>query len=325
MSGAGWDNPPPEPPPDNRLRVRLEACRTGIMELDALRSKHSMMMQNLRSRLPVIPGSEDVQTRERKSREILDRSSIQSVDSGVSSLGQTTISTRCSTPEADDSLLEPEAYVPASMPYSSFRKFSLEQYIPNIMRRKDKKPPRPSSMYDYGKREEMEDETKKMNRRSSYEMEPTSPQRRLRTVQKPEVVVRCGVQKAQVVRNELKDTVSGREFWKKPVDVAKVPSAAKTDMMFRANFVILSSPPTGQRSSTLRFSPQRGRRTDVTTSSLPSPRIADSVFAAPCKIRSPQTARFASRPPPPPPPSTPTRTSSSSTVTQSTWLQSQPL
>ncbi|VDM52224.1 unnamed protein product [Angiostrongylus costaricensis] len=134
-------SPPPEPPPrdysdmtvdfrdvddkvnvdeklvidgDVKIRARLEACRQGMIQLEALRTKHIKLMQTLRidhlkyidiefssseipmemifqemrGRLPTIPGCADVQARIKRTAAISDRSSLQSVDSGVSSLGQ---------------------------------------------------------------------------------------------------------------------------------------------------------------------------------------------------------------------------------------------
>lgn len=56
----GLSPPPPEPPPkdylekhsfvqeekrDDKIRARMEACKQGMMQLDALRSKHQRLMQ----------------------------------------------------------------------------------------------------------------------------------------------------------------------------------------------------------------------------------------------------------------------------------------
>uniref|UniRef100_A0A1I7W6F6 CUPID domain-containing protein n=1 Tax=Heterorhabditis bacteriophora TaxID=37862 RepID=A0A1I7W6F6_HETBA len=99
-------SPPPEPPPrdyggtrtvgdkfaiegDVKIRARIEACRQGMIQLEALRSKHHRLMQEMRGRLPPIPGCADVQTRIKKTTAVcLDRTSLQSVDSGVSSMSQ---------------------------------------------------------------------------------------------------------------------------------------------------------------------------------------------------------------------------------------------
>ncbi|EFP01422.1 hypothetical protein CRE_23989 [Caenorhabditis remanei] len=121
---------------DDRLKNRYEACRSGMHELDVLRAKHTLLIQNLRSRLPVIPGSlDDVQAREKKSRDgFLDRFSLQSVDSGISS--QNTISsTRSSTPEDfKTSNRHSNIYENSSttMNYSTFRKMSLESTHCNV-------------------------------------------------------------------------------------------------------------------------------------------------------------------------------------------------
>uniref|UniRef100_A0A8R1I1B9 Uncharacterized protein n=1 Tax=Caenorhabditis japonica TaxID=281687 RepID=A0A8R1I1B9_CAEJA len=114
---------------DDRLRNRYEACRSGMQELDVLRAKHTLLIQNLRSRLPVIPGSLDaVQTREKKNRDgFLDRFSLQSVDSGISSQN-TLSSTRSSTPEDLKSMRHSNIYEnsTSTMTYSTFRKLSLD-------------------------------------------------------------------------------------------------------------------------------------------------------------------------------------------------------
>ncbi|KJH43738.1 hypothetical protein DICVIV_10226 [Dictyocaulus viviparus] len=158
-------SPPPEPPPrdytnptlnfpdedvdkstvennsviegDVKIRARLEACRQGMIQLEALRTKHIKLMQEMRGRLPPIPGCADVQARIKRTAAISDRSSLQSVDSGVSSLGQTISSTRCSSPSishrssvscdsACSSVYGIEAS-PQAMPYSTYRKLSIEQ------------------------------------------------------------------------------------------------------------------------------------------------------------------------------------------------------
>ncbi|KAJ1346626.1 hypothetical protein KIN20_001491 [Parelaphostrongylus tenuis] len=158
-------SPPPEPPPrdygditvdfrdvddkvsvddklvidgDVKIRARLEACRQGMIQLEALRTKHMKLMQEMRGRLPAIPGCADVQARIKRTAAISDRSSLQSVDSGVSSLGQTIPSTRCSSPSishrssvscdsACSSLYSNETSPPQAMPYSTYRKLSIEQ------------------------------------------------------------------------------------------------------------------------------------------------------------------------------------------------------
>ncbi|KAK6731302.1 hypothetical protein RB195_007648 [Necator americanus] len=122
---------------DVKIRARIEACRQGMMQLDALRSKHMKLMQEMRGRLPTIPGCADVQARIKRTTAITDRSSLQSVDSGVSSLGQTIPSTRCSSPSIShrssvscdsgcSSVYSNEAS-PRTMPYSTYRKLSIEQ------------------------------------------------------------------------------------------------------------------------------------------------------------------------------------------------------
>lgn len=158
-------SPPPEPPPrdysdmtvnfrdvddkvnvdeklvvdgDVKIRARLEACRQGMIQLEALRTKHIKLMQEMRGRLPTIPGCADVQARIKRTAAISDRSSLQSVDSGVSSLGQAIPSTRCSSPSishrssvscdsACSSLYSNETSPPQTMPYSTYRKLSIEQ------------------------------------------------------------------------------------------------------------------------------------------------------------------------------------------------------
>uniref|UniRef100_A0A0K0CT79 Uncharacterized protein n=1 Tax=Angiostrongylus cantonensis TaxID=6313 RepID=A0A0K0CT79_ANGCA len=139
-------SPPPEPPPrdysdmtvnfrdvddkvnvdeklvvdgDVKIRARLEACRQGMIQLEALRTKHIKLMQEMRGRLPTIPGCADVQARIKRTAAISDRSSLQSVDSGVSSLGQVTNS---GTNKLNRMLCPPQ-----TMPYSTYRKLSIEQ------------------------------------------------------------------------------------------------------------------------------------------------------------------------------------------------------
>ncbi|KAL6732908.1 hypothetical protein Aduo_003616 [Ancylostoma duodenale] len=121
---------------DVKIRARMEACRQGMMQLDALRSKHMKLMQEMRGRLPTIPGCADIQARIKRTAAISDRSSLQSVDSGVSSL-QTIPSTRCSSPsishrssvscDSGCSSVYSNETSPRAMPYSTYRKLSIEQ------------------------------------------------------------------------------------------------------------------------------------------------------------------------------------------------------
>ncbi|VDL84472.1 unnamed protein product [Nippostrongylus brasiliensis] len=161
-------SPPPEPPPrdytdmtidfreekkdsscgedgDVKIRARIEACRQGMMQLDALRSKHIKLMQEMRGRLPTIPGCADVQARIKRSAAINDRSSLQSVDSGVSSLEQDYRGNRKSVVEKVNIMSSGSfqmvlenligwqmmvisfSYSTRPMPYSMYRKISIEQ------------------------------------------------------------------------------------------------------------------------------------------------------------------------------------------------------
>nr|CDJ80479.1 unnamed protein product [Haemonchus contortus] len=130
-----------EPPIDGdvKIRARMEACRQGMMQLEALRYKHIKLMQEMRGRLPTIPGCADVQARIKRCAAANDRSSLQSVDSGVSSLEQNVPSTRCSSPSIShrssvscdsgcSSVYSNEISTNTRpMPYSIYRKLSIEQ------------------------------------------------------------------------------------------------------------------------------------------------------------------------------------------------------
>lgn len=124
---------------DVKIRARMEACRQGMMQLEALRFKHVKLMQEMRGRLPTIPGCADIQARIKRTAAVSDRSSLQSVDSGVSSLEQTIPSTRCSSPSIShrsslscdsgcSSVYSNEVSSSTrTMPYSIYRKISIEQ------------------------------------------------------------------------------------------------------------------------------------------------------------------------------------------------------
>ncbi|CAD6184504.1 unnamed protein product [Caenorhabditis auriculariae] len=361
------DGVPPEPPPrdyfssfagDDRLRLRLEACRDGLLQLDVMRTKHTHMMEQLRCRLPVIPGNEDVMAREKKFRDILDRSSIQSVDSGVSSFGQTTLaSTRSSSPalSSNEDLSSDYATIikqplhtyemPPTMPYSTFRKISLEnEYKPIVTSRSCHRgvwqvPQRPKSMYDSanspndflsnqspyvdshifqkhrhafapsGAPNRPDHATRSFARpfeelqNAKIAPNPSPNQRRLRTAQKPEVVRKSKVEKA--------------------------------DVMFRANCVYLeATTPQSQRRTRLRFSPSRSppTRKAFFATNCRSSQSESPLYASPCKIRSrmepsqevvsaplpPQSHKFAAKP------FFPSRTTANR-LAAPTWTQSQPL
>ncbi|CAI2303718.1 unnamed protein product [Caenorhabditis sp. 36 PRJEB53466] len=330
---------------DDRLRNRYEACRSGMHELDVLRAKHTLLIQNLRSRLPVIPGSlDDVQTREKRSRDgFLDRFSLQSVDSGISS--QNTISsTRSSTPEdfSNKSNRYSNIYENNSttMNYSTFRKLSLESthsashsmnnnnepiektaFAPPIITSRSchrgawKTSPqrvRPKSMFDsststteylYGKPPRHPIDLSK-DRRSAFTIINQSSKRH------SSVEPSLPSSLSQLSLNEEFKTPQKAEVIKR--------SKQKADAMFRANVVYVSPPEQPVKPATVRFSPARS---PPVRRAFPI-EVSSQHYAQPCKIRSPKLHSktvFAAKP-------IAVRPSASPKVAQrSTWLQSQPL
>ncbi|CCD67780.1 uncharacterized protein CELE_T20F5.4 [Caenorhabditis elegans] len=328
---------------DDRLRNRYEACRSGMQELDMLRAKHTLLIQNLRSRLPIIPGSlDDVQTREKKTRDVfLDRFSLQSVDSGISS--QNTISsTRSSTPEDfKTSNRHSNIYENSSttMNYSTFRKMSLESThssvshsMQNDVEKTSFAPPvitsrschrgawktspqriRPKSMFD----------STTSNTEYLFSKPPRHPIDLTKERRSAFTVLNQSSKRHSSIEPSLPSTLSQLSL----NDEAKTPQKAevirwnkqKADAMFRANVVYVSSTEQPTKPAPLRFSPARS---PPVRRALPIELKPTQHFAQPCKIRSPKLNTktvFAAKP-------IAVRPSISPKVAQrSTWLQSQPL
>ncbi|CAO4361554.1 unnamed protein product [Caenorhabditis nigoni] len=332
----------------DRLKNRYEACRSGMQELDALRAKHTLLIQNLRSRLPVIPGSlDDVQAREKKTRDgLLDRFSLQSVDSGISS--QNTISsTRSSTPEdfklSSNRHSNIYEHSSTTMNYSTFRKMSLESthsnvsnYLNNNNNEYTEKanfaPPvitsrschrgawktspqrvRPKSMFD--------------STTSATEYLFTKPPRHPIDLTKERrsaftVINQSSKRHSSIEPTALPNSLSQlnlNEESKSPQKAEVIRwNKQKADAMFRANVVYLSTSEQ-QSKPPLRFSPSRS---PPVRRALPIEMTPTQHYAQPCKIRSPKLNSkvvFAAKP-------IAVRPSVSPIVTQrSTWLQSQPL
>lgn len=329
---------------DDRLKNRYDACRSGMQELDALRAKHTLLIQNLRSRLPVIPGSlDDVQAREKKSRDgFLDRFSLQSVDSGISS--QNTISsTRSSTPEDFKTNRHSNIYENNSttMNYSKFRKMSLESTYSNVPHLLNNNgypekisfaPPvitsrschrgawktspqriRPKSMFD--------------STTSATEYLFAKPPRHPIDLTKERRSAFTVINQSSKRHSSIEPTPLPNSFSQLSLnEESKTPHKAevirwnkqKADAMFRANVVYVSSAEQPSKPP-LRFSPARS---PPVRRALPIEMKLSQHFAQPCKIRSPKLNTktvFAAKP-------IAVRPSVSPKVAErSTWLQSQPL
>ncbi|CAI5439203.1 unnamed protein product [Caenorhabditis angaria] len=282
LSGYG---PPPEPPPrdysspcvnDDRLRTRFEACRSGMQELEALRSKHALMIQNLKSRLPVIPGClDDVLAREKKKKHdvILDRFSLQSVDSGISSQN-TMNSTRCSSPETDSSS-QKTSFENSTINYSTFRKLSLEKsnnmsnpHFSQIMG------PPPIITSRSCHRGAWKNSPKKIRPKSMFEQKSEEDRKEF-LFEKPPIDLR------KTNRNSAFSLVQ-RDFSNMSLEDLRTSgehqNLRKNEKTFRANVVYLSSNPITNNSTNF-FSPSR---------SPPVRRhVPEIAHAKPCKIRSP--------------------------------------
>ncbi|CAL2029394.1 unnamed protein product [Caenorhabditis brenneri] len=330
---------------DDRLRNRYEACRSGMHELDVLRAKHTLLIQNLRSRLPVIPGSlDDVQTREKKSRDgFLDRFSLQSVDSGVSSQN-TLSSTRSSTPEDfKTSNRHSNIYESSSttMNYSTFRKMSLESTHNNRVMNNNNEyidkstfsPPVITSRS--GRRGAWKTSPQRVRPKSMFDSTTSATEYLFAKPPRHPIDLTKERRSAFTVINQSSKRHSSIEPTNLPTSLSqlslneesKTPQKAevirwnkqKADAMFRANVVYVSSPEQSTKQATLRFSPARS---PPVRRALPIEVKPNQHYAQPCKIRSPKLnskAVFAAKP-------IAVRPNASPKVTQrSTWLQSQPL
>ncbi|WKX88746.1 hypothetical protein Q1695_008402 [Nippostrongylus brasiliensis] len=310
-------SPPPEPPPrdytdmtidfreekkdsscgedgDVKIRARIEACRQGMMQLDALRSKHIKLMQEMRGRLPTIPGCADVQARIKRSAAINDRSSLQSVDSGVSSLEQAVPSTRCSSPsishrsslscDSGCSSVYSNEMSTRPMPYSMYRKISIEQkeIVPEPV---DNTPPipivattiasttslrsdriarawrrqqqRPRSMFDHSP-EQSPRRDSMIDTTSFMQITPPPVHRKMGVVghppRSPLTPIRLSVNASPQSNRPLRSA-------QRP-DIVKVATVESADMVFRASRVFVDrSPPQDRRQRTTVRSPRADKRT----------------------------------------------------------------
>uniref|UniRef100_A0A1I7TK68 Uncharacterized protein n=1 Tax=Caenorhabditis tropicalis TaxID=1561998 RepID=A0A1I7TK68_9PELO len=332
---------------DDRLKNRYEACRSGMHELDVLRAKHTLLIQNLRSRLPVIPGSlDDVQTREKRSRDgFLDRFSLQSVDSGISS--QNTISsTRSSTPEDfKTSNRHSNIYENSSttMNYSTFRKVSLESTLNNMpngvnnnnnyLKKTQFSPPVITSRNRH--REQSKTSPQRIRPKSMFDSTSSNTEYLFTKPPRHPIDLTKERRSAFTVIHQSSKRHSSAESTNLPSSLSqlslneesKTPQKAevirwnkqKADAMFRANVVYVSSSEQPTKLAPLRFSPARS---PPVRRALPIEMKTNQHYAQPCKIRSPKLnskAVFAAKP-------ITVRPTASPKITQrSTWLQSQPL